>query len=258
MQNYQNFLNQTAPHQAQSIECYTVNETKVWLKKASQRHPWWIYAPFQWITKIFGLQLLTPVPNHGGKDAIRCEAERLLTLKTAGINVPEVLAQSEQGLLIQDIANPNSITIQLDHAFAQEPNFEQRAHLFLNAVEAIKKLHDKKQYLSEAFARNILVDEQHTFYFIDFETDPLNVLNLETCQARDWLCFLFSTAFRFNEEERPHIEKFFKEALHTNPHALFELGLIGKRFSWLNKIGVEKTGNDGKRLKVFLTFLKNI
>lgn len=258
MQNYQDFLKKTALTQVQSIECYMFNNTKVWLKKASKRHPWWIYAPFQWITKLLGFSLLTPVPNHGGINTIQCEAKRLQTLKNTGIAVPELLAQSDLGILIQDITPEGNPTIQLDQALAQAIAFETRQKLFFKTVGEIKKIHQKNQYLSEAFARNILIDTEGSLYFIDFETDPLKTLNLEICQARDWLCFLFSTAFRFSEQEAVHIQEQFKKELQGYPDALFELKLIGKRFAWLNKVGVEKTGSDGKRLKVFLTFLKNL
>ena len=258
MQKYQEFLEHTVSTQTRSIQSYVIDDLKVWLKKASQRHPWWLYLPLQWISKCLNLQILAPVPNYGGSDAIRCEAKRIRQLEQIGISVPKVLAESNSGLLIQDIANHDQQLKQLDHAFAQEPNFEKRKHLFNITIQALKHIHSKNCYLSEAFARNILVDSQDHISFIDFETDPHITLPLEICQARDWLCLLFSTAFRFKPEERPIIEQLVKDELKDRQDILFQLAKVGRRFAWLNRVGVEKTGNDGKRMKVFLIFLKNL
>ncbi|WP_111894804.1 hypothetical protein [Acinetobacter sp. MB5] len=258
MHKYQEFLEHTASTQSRSIQPYVIDGLKVWLKKASKRHPWWLYLPLQWFSKLLNLQILAPVPNYGGSDAIHCEAQRIRQLEQIGISVPKVLAESKSGLLIQDIAHDDQKLMQLDHALARESNFSQRKALFETALYALKQIHAKNSYLSEAFARNILVDSQQNISFIDFETDPRSTLDLETCQARDWLCLLFSTAFRFNEQERPEIEQMVKHELKDRQDILFQLGKVGHRFAWLNRIGVEKTGNDGKRMKIFLIFLKNL
>lgn len=73
--------------------------------------------------------------------------------------------------------------------------------LFTQAIQSIQSIHQKGGYLSEAFARNILVDEQNQFSFIDFETDPRDVLSLHDCFVRDWLLFIFSTAYHFEFEQ---------------------------------------------------------
>lgn len=259
MQKYQDFLNQQVLIQTKSMKAYRLNDLKVWLKKSSTRHPWWIYLPLQWFSKLFQLDLLVPVPNHGGKDAILCEAKRLETLASIGINVPKVLAVSAKGLLIEDIASGNDKKLmQLDRALSDEPNFEKRSSLFLKTIHAIQDIHSKNQYLSEAFARNILVDSQQNIAFIDFETDPATVLDIDTCQTRDWLCLIFSTAFRFNDQERPYIEAMLKQQLEKSPKTLQDLNRIGKKFAWLNKIGIEKVGNDGIRMKDFLIFLNHL
>ena len=258
MPKYQDFLEHTVSNQSRSIQPYVIDGLKVWLKKASKRYPWWLYLPLQWFSKLLNMQILAPVPNYGGSDAIRCEAQRIRQLEKIGVSVPKVLAESDTGLLIQDIANHDQQLMQLDHALAREPDFNKRKQLFETAVHALKKIHAKNCYLSEAFARNILVDSQQNISFIDFETDPHQTLDLETCQARDWLCLLFSTAFRFNDQERPSIEQLIKHELKDRQDILFQLHKVGHRFAWLNRVGVEKTGNDGKRMKVFLIFLSNL
>ncbi|MFT4021071.1 MAG: hypothetical protein QM666_06110 [Acinetobacter sp.] len=258
MQKYQTFLNSAIHLQTKSVQSYEIDGLKVWLKKASKRHPWWIYLPLHWISALLNIRILIPVPNLGGANAIHCEAARIRQLEQLNIPVPKVLAESNQGLLIQDIAHGDEQLMQLDHALARQPNFEKRQILFADAIHAIKSVHEKNAYLSEAFARNILVDSHNNMFFIDFETDPGKTLDIHTCQARDWLCFIFSTAFRFNEQERPHIELMIRTALHDRPEILQQLVNVGRRFGWLNNIGIEKVGNDGKRMKIFLFFLKNL
>ncbi|MHA3058098.1 BUD32 family EKC/KEOPS complex subunit [Acinetobacter sp. ANC 4641] len=258
MHKYQEFLEHTAPTQTESIQSYMIDDLKVWLKKASKRHPWWIYLPLQWFSKLLNMQILAPVPNYGGADAIHCEAKRIRELEAIGASVPKVLAESDTGLLIQDISYHDQQLMQLDHAFARTSDFQQRQNLFEAAIRALKQIHAKNNYLSEAFARNILIDSQQNISFIDFETDPRTTLDLEICQARDWLCLLFSTAFRFNEQERPVIEQLVREALKDRQDILLRLNKVGCRFAWLNSVGVERTGNDGKRMKIFLIFLKNL
>lgn len=258
MHKYQEFLEHTVSSQSRSIQPYVIDGLKVWLKKASKRHPWWLYLPLRWFSKLLNMQILAPVPNYGGSNAIHCEAQRIRQLGEIGVSVPKLLAESSSGLLIQDIAHQDKKLMQLDHALARESDFEQRKNLFETAIHALKQIHAKNCYLSEAFARNILIDSQHNISFIDFETDPHKTLDLETCQARDWLCLLFSTAFRFNEQERPIIEQLVKDELRDRQDILVQLSKVGHRFAWLNRVGVEKTGNDGKRMKVFLIFLSNL
>lgn len=258
MHKYQEFLEHTAPTQSQSIQPYVIDGLKVWLKKASKRHPWWLYLPVQWLSKLLNIQILTPVPNYGGADAIHCEAKRIRQLEKIGVAVPKVLAESNAGLLIQDIANHDQQLMQLDQALGRESDFQKRKYLFEITIHALKQIHAQNGYLSEAFARNILIDSQQNLSFIDFETDPRATLDLEICQARDWLCLLFSTAFRFNEQERPVMEQLVKQALKDRQDILYQLSKVGRRFGWLNSVGVEKTGNDGKRMKIFLIFLKNL
>ena len=251
------FLTKTAPQQKDSIQGYRLEDgSKVWLKKAVSRHSKWLYMLVQWLAHICQLDLLLPVRNYGGKEAILCEAERLNTLANVGVRVPKVLALSNAGLLIEDMAIQGKKIRQIDQALAQEKDFAKRKAIFQLTVSEIQKIHQKDQYLSEAFARNILIDSNKQISFIDFETDPSTVFDLQTCQARDWLCFLFSTTFRFSEQERIEIIQLIKKELPT--HTLFKLHQLGQRFAWLNKIGVEKFGNDGKRLKIFLIFLTNL
>ncbi|WEV48276.1 hypothetical protein OZX61_08280 [Acinetobacter sp. ESL0695] len=256
MQKYQTFLTEHISKQTSSIESYIVDGIKVWLKKASIRHPWWIYLPLLWLSKFLNLQILTPVPNYGGRKSILCEMKRIRELHHIGISVPEILAETHDGVLIQDISYTDQGLMQLDEALGRQESLNDRIILLRKAIIEIKKIHAKESYLSEAFARNILVDSQFNISFIDFETDPGYFLDLQTCQARDWLCLIFSTAFRFNHNESEAIKNLLKTELASESKVIKQLSTVGIRFKWLNKIGIDKLGRDGKRMKSALDLLE--
>jgi hypothetical protein len=69
--------------------------------------------------------------------------------------------------------------------------------LWREAGDALVRLHTRGQYLSQGFARNLMVDTAsqppRLAGAIDFEDDPLEVMSLPEAQVRDWLAFLQST-----------------------------------------------------------------
>ena len=169
MDDFQKFLETTVTTQQDSIQAYELSTGKVWLKKASERHGLWLYTPLKWLAKIFNLGAITPVPNQGGSAAIQCEYHRIQTLNSIGISTSNVLAISEKGILLEDIGSQHQTqVIQLDQALAQCQNdIASKSLLFSQAIQAIQYIHSQKGYLSEAFARNILVDQNHQFKYIN-------------------------------------------------------------------------------------------
>jgi hypothetical protein len=73
----------------------------------------------------------------------------------------------------------------------------QAVALWREAGDALARLHARGQYLSQGFARNIIVDTAsqppRLAGAIDFEDNPLEVMSLPEAQVRDWLAFLQST-----------------------------------------------------------------
>ena len=257
MNNFSKFLKQTTKSQQESIRAYHLGQLKVWLKKSSDRHSAWIYLPLRWLASLFNIKALTPIPNRGGSRAILCEAYRIQDLQGIGVSTPNILAISPSGLLLEDAAQMGEDVIQLDHALAMyQDDSERKFELFEDAVKAIQEVHQKDGYLSEAFARNILVSKDKQFTFIDFETDPGEVLDIETCQIRDWLCFIFSTAYRFTEEEIPRICQIFINTIFPYKKIYKGIKSIGKKLAWAKKIKFDKFGNDGKRIQKCLMFFQ--
>lgn len=259
MAHFNHFLNSSLPQQDHNIQSYTVGDLKVWLKKASARHSTWIYVPLRWLARLLHLKALTPIPNMGGSEAIQCEVLRIQSLQEKGIATPKLLAITPEAILTEDAAANGDPVLQFNQALARlDHDPEQKLALFESAIEAIQEVHAKKSYLSEAFARNILVNEKHEFTFIDFETDPGQVLDLHSCQVRDWLCFIFSTAYHFSEHELQHASQIFIERLLPNTKAYLGILNVSGKLRWARKINFEKFGNDGKRIKKCFQFFNSL
>lgn len=256
MNKFSKFLKNSLKSQDESIKAYQCDgHPKVWLKKATERHSIWIYLPLKWTAKILQIKALTPIPNHGGAAAIQCEVKRIQDLQDLGIPTANILAVNNQGLLLEDAGQVGAHVMQLDHALAMlKDDSERKLEFFEEAVLAIQDIHLKKSYLSEAFARNILVNKNKEFTFIDFETDPGHVLDVETCQIRDWLCFIFSTAYRFTEEELKRACQIFINVVFLYRKIFKGVKSIGWKLRWAKKFRFEKLGSDGKRIQKCLLF----
>lgn len=257
MDDFQNFLETTLTKQQSSIQAYDLGSQKVWLKKASERHGLWLYTPLKWLAKIFNLGAITPVPNQGGSAAIQCEYHRIQTLKSLGVSTSNVLAVSKKGILLEDIGSQHQSSVsQLDQALACQKDIHSKSLLFSQAIQAIQYIHSKQGYLSEAFARNILVDQNNRFSFIDFETDPHEVLSLHDCFVRDWLLFIFSTAYHFEFEQLSDASQILYQALLAEPQVYSDICKVGKRLKWVLNFNISKVGNDGKRIQKCVLFLR--
>ena len=253
---FSNFLEQTVLQQSNTVQAYEINQQKVWLKKASKRHSTWIYLPLRWFSKLFGLSMLAPVPNYGGEKAIACEISRLQHFKKLNINVPDILAFNENSVLLRDASANGKPVIQLEKALSKQKTLEDKLSLFQKSITALEDIHAKKSYLSEAFARNILVDSEHNFSFIDFETDPGQYLSLNDCQTRDWLCFIFSTAHKFEESELNKVACLLAKALDNNVKSFQDICRVGLKLKWILALKPEALGSDGIRMKKCIYLLK--
>ncbi|AOA59068.1 BUD32 family EKC/KEOPS complex subunit [Acinetobacter larvae] len=257
MNNFSVFLQESLAKQQDNIQSYTVATQKVWLKKATARHSTWIYTPLRWLARLFKLNALTPIPNLGGTQAIQCEIQRIEALKALGVSVPQILATQPEGLLTLDAGQQYGLPMyQLDQTLAQCPDPVKKFQYFRYALDAIQHIHNQNSYLSEAFARNILVDEQFHFIFIDFETDPGRVLDIATCQARDWLCFLFSTVRAFDEQELQQVSEMICTCVQNHPAVYQHIRDVGNKLRWANRFNFKRIGHDGQRIQQCLLFFQ--
>jgi tRNA A-37 threonylcarbamoyl transferase component Bud32 len=126
-------------------------------------------------------------------------------LAAAGLPVPAVLHQAPDYIALQFLPGES-----LQHGLTQTPDLAMG--LFEQGLLAIRHVHQQGQYLSQAFARNIMVSSGQ-LWFIDFEDDPLEVMDVQQAQTRDWLAYLLSTIWMANAPQ---------EALLQSWQRLFE------------------------------------
>lgn len=244
------FLQQHIKIQRASIDSYQFDGYTVWIKKASKRHALWLYQLIGWAMRFLGIEALMPVPNMGGERAISTEVKRLQELAKLGINVPHVLAYTDDGLMLKDIGNAEHPAQQIEGLLQASNDAASCMALFQMTVKTISSVHQRGSWLSEAFARNIMVDQRNQVAFIDFESDPGSYLPPAACYARDWLLFMFSVAQILNRHstEKQAVD-FLWQQLACEPMATQQQVKIAcQRLSWLRKLPVQKFGKDGYRL----------
>ena len=194
--DYAAFLHEHLPGQPSNVASYTLGDEQVWLKKAGPRHGMGRYRVLGARANLARLDVLRPVPNLGGNEAIATEARRLRDLKARGLRVPLVLAQQADGLLLRHLGRPGEPTPSFDGemqaAVSRGPAAVQA--LWMQGLLALDHVHATGTSLSQAFARNLVRCPDGIVGYIDFEDDPAASLPLAHCQARDVLCYVHSTA----------------------------------------------------------------
>ncbi|MGF6148714.1 Uncharacterised protein [Kingella potus] len=237
-------LARLAAQQKSGIAPHTLSDgLTVWVRKAGARNPAWRYTLMGMVTRPLRLGVLKPVPNLGGEKAVATEANRLRRLAAAGIRVPELLAQQPDALLLGSLPG-----ISLEERIGQEAK-DGRLAAWEAGLDAIGEVHAKGQFLSQAFARNIMTDHGR-IGFLDFEDDPSEILTLEECQSRDWLCYLHSTALLLKRHgllERA--AALWHDKLSTEPEAVRRLVVQTARpVAWMHCLTNSKWGRDVLRI----------
>ncbi|MDZ4296827.1 MAG: serine/threonine protein kinase [Moraxellaceae bacterium] len=243
------FLKEKAASQQVAIARYQTPSGAVWLRKALAHHSLWIYTPLRWLARFLRVRALQPVPNPGGAIAVDREAKRLRELASAGIAVPVLLAKQDDALLMTDVSMEGK-SKQLEHVLKQSVDSASLLTFFTQAVTAISHAHLADQYLSQAFARNIMLTNDGNIAFIDFEDDPGEVMALPLCQARDWLCFIFSTAVILEHQNQLDggVVTLVNAISQENYAAQKALLKVCRRLSWIRFLPIASLGSDGKRV----------
>ena len=107
---YQQALQQCLLKQTDLMQSHTLaNGEKVWVRQAGARNSAWRYHLLKIAQKISGIHMLQPVPNLGGISSLQTEKVRLQDLAKAGVQVPAILAQQTNALMISDIGDHLSL-----------------------------------------------------------------------------------------------------------------------------------------------------
>jgi hypothetical protein len=250
---YQHALQQCLLIQTDLMQSHTLaNGERVWVRRAGARNSAWRYHLLKLAQQISGIHMLQPVPNLGGIPSLQTEAARLHALSIAGVQVPIILAQQPNALMISHIGEHNLEKEWKQHQYQPEILL-QRWQLGLNAIEDV---HKRKQYLSETFARNMIYVNQNSIGFIDFEDDPLSVMPLPACHARDWLCYLHSGARLMQDYSvASQAKALWDNMMHNQPHEVHTIVANSlRKIRWMRYLTAGFYGKDTLKLAAMANY----
>lgn len=171
--------------------------TVLWVKRAEPPHPSVLIRLYN--LAMTPVPLLRSVPNPGGVAALHNESRRLHALAAQDVPVPQVVAQGAQWLATTD-AGAEPLQARLDRLLHARDDSGVLA-AWKQGLRAIANAHARGAYLSQCFARNMVVGPNDRIHFIDFEEDPGEVMTVAQAQVRDWALYVHSTAFFLQQRE---------------------------------------------------------
>ena len=206
------------------------------------------YRALNAVARLLNLPFLKAAPAHGGERGQAVEVARLRALHAAGAPVPAVLHVAPSHFVMQWLGR--------DHlAMLLHTRHPQAAAVWREAGQALVRVHAMGQYLSQGFARNIIVNT-HTQPpslggLIDFEDDPLEVMSLPEAQLRDWLAYLHSSLWQL-PLPAPEVDACLDAWLAAESAELRHLFLHAcRRLGWLRHLPASRRlGRDTYALQV--------
>lgn len=201
-----------------------------WLKLSEPQPPAWRYQLLAGMARLVRQPALQPVRPSGGAEGLRNEARRIEALSAAGVHVPALLAQGEEWLLIGDLGRTT-----LESRIRGAESGERLTRWRLGA-DYLSRVHRADQYLSQAFARNLVWSPETGLGAIDFEDDPATTMSLPHAQIRDWLPYLFSTAIYF-ETQLPALAAELRSVLARESSTVRDgVGVALRRTAWVRAL----------------------
>lgn len=143
----------------------------------------WRLHLLNWVVRVLDVPALRPPPYPSGAESCATEARRLSELAAAGVHVPRVLERGTRHLVLSDIGSTLA-------ARMRQSDPDEAAQWFSRAAISLGEAHGKGVCLGQPLARNLAIDADGRVGFLDFEEDPLQVMDLVDAQVRDWLLFV--------------------------------------------------------------------
>lgn len=165
-----------------SVTPAEIDGQPVWIKRYGNQPRTIRLAALRGVVNRIGVPSLLPPPHHVGDAARATEERRLLQLSNAGIRVPPLVGSGCGVLILGDLGTTLAGSLRSANGYEAE-------ELFAGAARALADAQRLAGYVGQPQARNITVDAQRRFGFIDFEEDPGEVMPLEQARTRDWLVF---------------------------------------------------------------------
>lgn len=158
----------------------------VWIKRYGDNGRRVRMALLRWIARRLGANaLLAPVPLSG-EAACASELGMLRRLAALGVRVPEVIESRPTELVLSDLGPILSEQL-------RDAPLPERERLLALGLAALRELHEKGGYVSQAVVRN-LTHAEGRIGFIDLEEDPATMMGVSAAQARDLLLYVYSSA----------------------------------------------------------------
>src|SRR5690606_28404988 len=140
------------------------------------------YKLLNLIASLLKAPFLQAAPAWGGKRGQEIEVRRIKELAKQNLPVPTLLHVDQDYFVMNSLGDYN-----LAHIIQAKPELAYDA--WQRGGDLLSRVHQKGQYLSQAFARNFILHEGK-LGLIDFEDDPLEAMSLSQTQVRDWLAYL--------------------------------------------------------------------
>ena len=167
------------------VEIFDLPEGQVLVKGQRAPRSLWPHRVLNWFAKLARVPYIKAVPVHGGARSQDIELRRLAALAAAGVPVPAVRHVAPDYFVMDYLGHKDLAVTLREQGMAA-------FGLWRAGLEQLLLVHARGQYLSQCFARNMIVSDKFDG-LIDFEDDPLEVMTLVQAQARDWLIYLQST-----------------------------------------------------------------
>ncbi|MNY86434.1 hypothetical protein D3C78_26400 [compost metagenome] len=259
--DYDAFLRAHVLSQAHSVMRYEQEGETLWVKRAGALNPRWRYRVLGALARVFKMQVLSPVPNPGGRVAVATEVRRLRDFSARGLRAPQVLAANDDGFVMRHLGAVGQATPSLGNELQEAIPRGANAVLALwkQGLQAISKVHKAGTTLSQAFARNLVRCPDGVIGYIDFEDDPTAHLPLPVCQVRDALCYAHSTAWILEQANAmPEARKHWQAWVQTlQPEAREVLQQSIARMAWAGRLPTDrKLGRDGQRIRMAFELLR--
>jgi hypothetical protein len=179
---------------ANRVQIFNLSEGKVIVKGQRAVRPPWRHLVLTGLSRLIRLPCARAVPVHGGERSQAIELQRIKALADSACKVPPVLHVGKDYFVMPYLGQHNG------SAAITQPDTRLALLAWQQAMQYFVDVHAKGQYLSQAFARNLL-QTADGFVAIDFEDDPLEVMSLAHAQVRDCLLLLFSSVWFINASD---------------------------------------------------------
>lgn len=230
-------------------------DARMVIKRAADKPRSWLLSGIAgWLSMLVSGRMpsLSALRLAGSKKQLEYEAARLLQLKTAGINVPEVIAVSDHWLAMSFVGEP------IDQ---QMPGLlpEEQVQLLEILGKDLAGFHRRGQWHGASQIRNVTTLNGDR-YLIDFEENLARNIPIKALQAYDVLLFLSSCIGRHERNRKQDIQlaaRLLQNYWYTNPDPRVATYLrrcyyLLAPLNWVLRPFERFLGRDGKRLLMII------